>query len=135
MSDSKLPPVRNRERLIAALGYWPSFHDADVLSASREGDRCVVLLHVFRMTNEVDERGYFVLTGHHRVHLELTGVSECSLPSGYESDTLFELRFDGSEGAVTVSFNSVTDQDWRVSCREVCVIDVVPCGSRGELAR
>lgn len=134
MSEPKRPPVRNRERLVQAMGYWPSFHDANVLSASREGDRCVVHLHVFRMTNEVDERGYFVLTGHHRAHLEMTGVSECSLPAGYESDTLFELLIEGSEGAVTVTFNSVTDQHWRVTCREVCVSDVVPCGPRGELA-
>jgi hypothetical protein len=116
------------------MGYWPSFHDADVLSASRDGDRCVAILHVFQMTNEVDERGYFVLTRHHRVHLEMTGVSECSLPVGYDSDTLFELLIEGSEGALTVAFNSVTDQNWRVTCREVCVHDVVPCGPRGELA-
>jgi hypothetical protein len=134
LDESKLPPVENGELLVNAMGYWPSFHDAHVLSASLEGGRCEVLIYVFRMTDQVDDRGYFVLTGHHRVRLAMTGVAECTLPDGYDSDTLFELMIERAGEAVTVTFESVMDQDWRVTCREVVLLDVTPCGPRGKLA-
>lgn len=123
--------IGNKQLLVNAMGYWPSFHDANVLSASREGDQCEVLIHVFKMTNQVDERGYFVLTKHHRVRLWMKGVSKCSLPTEYRGDTLDELRFEFSEGGVTVSFDSVTDQDWQIDCREAGISEVVPCDSKG----
>jgi hypothetical protein len=66
--------------------------------------------------------------------MTMSGVSECSLPVGYEADTLFDLLIEGSEGAVTLTFSSVMEQDWRVTCREVFITAVVPCGPRGELA-
>ena len=84
------------------------------------------------MTNDVDARGYFVLTKHHRVRLVMNGVSECSLPERYEGDILFELLFERSDGSVTATFSSVTDQGWHATCREVVVSEVVPCGPGGE---
>jgi len=126
--------IRNRALLVEAMGCWPSFHDSHVLSARLDGERCEVTFHVFHMTNEVDARGYFVLTHHHRVRMTMSGVSECSLPVGYKTDTLFDLLIDGTEGAVTLTFSSVTDQDWSAGCREVSIDAVVPCGPRGELA-
>ncbi len=134
MDEGSLPPVRNCEFLVDALGFWPSFHDAHVLSASRAGDRCEVLIYVFRMTDKVDEQGYFVSADHHRVSFTMTGVSECTLPDNYEPDVLFELLFECSEDAVTATFSSVMDQDWRVRCRAVDLSNVVPCGPRGESA-
>jgi hypothetical protein len=134
MADSGSHRIRNRALLVEAMGCWPSFHDSHVLSARRDGDRCEVTVHVFHMTDDVDARGYFVLTHHHRVRMTMSGVSECSLPVGYEADTLFDLLIEGSEGAVTLTFSSVMEQDWRVTCREVFITAVVPCGPRGELA-
>lgn len=134
MDECSLPPVENRELLVEAMGAWPTFHDAHVLSASRDGERCEALLYVFRMTNQVDDRGYFVLTDHHRVSLAMIGVSECSLSANYESDILFELRIQGFGGNMTVEFDSVVDQSWHVRCQKVRLSDVVPCGPGGEPA-
>lgn len=134
MAEPSSHRIRNRALLVDAMGCWPSFHDSNVLSARRDGDSCEVTFHVFHMTNEVDARGYFVLTHHHRVRMTMSGVSECSLPVGYQTDTLFDLLIEGTEGAVTLTFSSVTDQDWSARCREVSIDAVVPCGPRGELA-
>ena len=62
----------------------------------------------------------------------MTGVSACSLPDDYVPDILFDLEVQRSAGAVTVSFDSVMGQDWCVTCQEVIVSDVAPCGPRGE---
>lgn len=131
MDERELAPIVGKELVVDALGYWPSFHDAHVLAAARKGDHCEVLLYVFHMTDQVDERGYFVLTKHHHVRLSMKGVSECSLPADYDGDILFELLFKNSRAAVTVIFSSVTDKDWEVTCEEVEISDVAPCGPRG----
>lgn len=134
MDDSCLPPVVNRELLVDAMGSWPSFHDANVLSAFRDGDCCEAVIHVFRMTNSVDKQGYFVLKNHHRVTLLMTGVSECSLPDDYSGDCLFELLFQRVRGNLVITFSSVTDQDWLVTCVEARLSSVVSCDPNGDPA-
>lgn len=134
MDESAASLVANRELLVEAMGHWPSFHDAHVLSASIDGDCCKAILHVFQMTDQVDEQGYFVLTKHHRVLFTMTGVSKCSLPKDYQGDTLFGMSIERSGEAVTVAFDSACcpGNSWAVTCREVALSEVAPCGPRGE---
>ena len=70
MTDSKAELFANSELLVNPMGYWPSFHDATVKEAFREGDVCRVLVHVFEMTDTVDSTGHLVLTKHHLVTIE-----------------------------------------------------------------
>lgn len=52
------------------FGYWPSLHDAEVLSADFQraiggsGPGLSVKVHAFEMTSEVNEKGYFKLIKH-----------------------------------------------------------------------
>jgi hypothetical protein len=81
--------VVGHEALLEWFGYWPSFHDAEVLTMlfNRRhvlyppGPRLEVRLHAFEMTKEVDNGGFYVL----RKHVVAT----------FEFDGLDELRFDG----------------------------------------
>lgn len=136
MGDSAMHIVGESELLVRAMGRWPSFHDATVVDAQLEHDRCRVMIHVFRMTDRVDDRGYYVLTDHHLVRFQMLGVSECSLPAGYDRDTLSELDIERSGGGVSVTFHSVIDPEfsWQVLCREVSLTEVVPCSAQGEPA-
>ena len=66
-------------RLVDVFGYWPSFHDAEVVSIrlDRHGDAGPVLealVHAFEMTRDVDAGGYFVLRHHVLVHLRFHEV-------------------------------------------------------------
>src|SRR5579871_2051209 len=64
--------IENQEALTRIFGDWPSFHDAEVLSLvlgrhgieDRPGPTLEARIHVFQMTGEVDERGYFRLGNH-----------------------------------------------------------------------
>lgn len=117
-----------------AMGHWPSFHDSHVLSAAVEGDICRVTVFVFLMTDRVNDRGCFVLTNHHKVYFEMSGVTECSL--GPTGDTILdELRVESAGEFQRVDFSSAIDpeEDWHVLCSKVRVTDVEPCGSRSEL--
>src|ERR1700754_933885 len=90
--------VRAGDLLVKAMGYWPSFHDAEVLKVTRTSDSCTVIIHVFEMTDQVDSAGYFVLRKHHLVELCLLGVQADSLPSHYDRGGLVGRRIkrDGS---------------------------------------
>jgi hypothetical protein len=118
---------------VAVMGYWPSFHDANVKEVVRQGESCRVVVHVFEMTAKVDSNGYFVLTKHHLVAIRMSGIAECTLPTNYKSYCLFGIDVERVDYGVKVVFESAIDPEstWHVSCREAAVMNVVPCDSRG----
>ncbi|HWL53124.1 MAG TPA: Imm50 family immunity protein [Chthoniobacteraceae bacterium] len=123
--------VKGSERLVEAMGGWPSFHDATVVDASCAADTFSVKLHVFAMTDKVDPAGYYILERHHLVSFRFLGVRTNTLPADYSRDCLFNLTFRRLEGMVQADFESHTDQDGSIVCTEVSVMDVLPY-SRGE---
>ena len=135
MDDDTSQLVTNSHLLVQAMGFWPSFHDANLLSAVRGRDTCRALAHVHEPTSEVDANGYSVLRGHHLVTLEMLGVSECTLPRDFDGDVLDHLAAVRLGELIDVRFESVIDPDrcWHVICQEVAIRDVVPCGPHGEL--
>lgn len=115
--------------LVAAMGRWPSFHDAEVLRIERIGDDLRVQVHVFEMTNRTyrkNGKDYFVLDKHHVVTFELRGVTTC--PAGADPDTLDRLHVERTATALQVTFESVIDPErtWTAECRELAVVAVTP---------
>ncbi len=74
--------IENSGAVTRIFGRWPTFHDAEVVSLhfDRAGDggyhgpTLDVKIHVFEMTNKVDERGYYVLKNHTDVTLRFLDV-------------------------------------------------------------
>jgi immunity protein 50 of polymorphic toxin system len=62
------------------FGYWPTFHDAEILSLhlNRHGTSSL-LIHTWEMTKKVDERGFYVLEKHIVVEFVLDDISELEL--------------------------------------------------------
>ena len=59
------PDIPGAQDVIAWFGYWPTFHDAEVLSISFDRlSGCLVSVHAFEMTTEVDRSGRYVLVKH-----------------------------------------------------------------------
>jgi hypothetical protein len=120
--------VEGSELLVAVMGYWPAFHDANVLRVERSGDTLTVVVHVFQMTSEVDARGHFVLTKHHLVTFELLGVIADTLPEKYDGDILFELAAERAEEGVVIAFVSVIGPEWswQARCARVRIAALEP---------
>jgi len=57
------------------FGYLPDFHDAKVRCMEFSAGAGVVEIEAFRMTSEVDEKGYFILDRQALVTLNLSGVT------------------------------------------------------------
>jgi hypothetical protein len=112
--------------LVNAMGYWPSFHDAEVAEVSRTSDSCTVSIHVFENTDQIDSAGYFVLRNHHLVELCMSGVQANSLPSTYTGDVLDRLGFHREGSYVRVNFESHRDRGGEVLYKDVLIKSVSP---------
>ena len=104
------------EKLTNIFGRWPSFHDAEVHEVHLERDhvdtyarvhefpRLTVRVHLWVMTNDVDQKGYYVLTNHTLVRIGF-----------YDVD-----NFDPSFGI-----------DATFTCQRIEIIEAVRCDAQG----
>src|SRR5690349_11947433 len=102
--------VEGADQLERWFGAIPSFHDAGVEALTLSaGDGATLRLRAFRMTDEVDDRGYFVLDKHAHVTFRLTGLTVVELDDFDTGSVLrqlqivrvgerFELIFDSHVG-------------------------------------
>ena len=81
------PIIPGAADVVAHFGYWPTFHDAEVLSVTLDCDRgATVAIHCFHMTRDVEPSGHYRLEKHSLVTFHLEGfpvnefgISETSL--------------------------------------------------------
>ncbi|WP_082559576.1 MULTISPECIES: Imm50 family immunity protein [unclassified Lysobacter] len=129
METSQL--VENGKALVEAMGYWPSFHDANVLATHSDAGAFTVTVHLFAMTDQVDSAGYYALEKHHRVTIVMHDMQSSSLPPGYSDDCLASLSFSRVGDLLQVDFESHMDQDGTVLCNKVEIASIIPCDSKG----
>src|SRR5687767_6800327 len=113
-SDIPTPTyIGNHETLLAAYGYWPSFHDAPLLSFEHDAGGATVNLevHTAEMTPETDERGYFRYVKHYLTRFSFVGVDDLAIQQFDIPNTIFEMTFSPSSdfestGRFTVEIES-----------------------------
>ncbi len=73
----EVPDIPGAADVVTWFGYWPRFHDAEVLSIKLDRfSGCEVVIHAFETTPEIDARGYFVLAKHAIVTFSLEGFPQ-----------------------------------------------------------
>src|SRR6266571_6217124 len=74
------------------FGYWPRFHDAEIVSLhlNRRGPSSL-LIHTWEMTNKVEERGFYVLEKHVLVEFVLEDILELELGGFSNQNVVFGL--------------------------------------------
>ena len=135
------------EKLTTVFGYWPSFHDSEVIwfhldrrpDGEGQGPTVEAMIRAFEITSEVGPGGFLVLRHHVLVHFRFREAVELELDGFNCQNALFgltiadirdrqlerihfQVRFDSSFG-LGVSFQ----------CREVEVLSVEPCDQDGVL--
>src|SRR5665213_3244258 len=91
----ELKAIDGAEQLYAWFGDWPSFHDAEVieLHLSRRSSSSLAI-HTWKMTSEVDVKGYYVHTKDVVVEFVLNGISDLSLNGFSHQNVIFGLAVD-----------------------------------------
>lgn len=136
--------ILGSEKLTAIFGYWPSFHDAEVLEmhvwrgkADPEATRhfvpqLTVKIHLWEMTAEINETGYFKLRHHTLVTLLFHGVDDFSMSGFNHQNAIFALkiiqqtRVDGPSPFFEVEFLPSYGVAALFTCAQIEVLEVVP---------
>lgn len=132
--------IENQEALTRIFGDWPSFHDAEVLSLlldrhgfeDRPGPTLEAKIHLFQMTGEVDERGYFRLRNHTLVVLRFFQVDGLKLEGFNHQNVLRELSIEDISSRqmedikFKVHFSSAFGLEASFLCRAVAVVSTEP---------
>jgi hypothetical protein len=138
--------IAGAEQLVAAFGYWPSFHDAEVLWLRLDrrshgggyGPTLEALVHAFEMTSAVGGDGHFVLRQHVLVHLRFHEAVELWLDGFNHQNALLGLRLtevrDRQMERVSweVEFDPAHGIGASFQCHAVEVVSVIPCSDAGE---
>jgi len=139
--------VFNHELVVTAFGYWPSFHDSEVISLLMDrrkilfdtvhNARIELVVHAFEMSAQVDEKGYFVLNKHHLVHFEFETVDEVRLQGFNHQNALMSLVFEelprdaAGNHSFKVGLNDAFGIGGEFTSSEGRVLSVIPCDYEG----
>lgn len=106
--------------VISWFGFLPDFHDAKVTRMGFSAGAGVIEIDAFRMTSEVDEKGYFILDRQASVSLNLTGVTgiimSCDPNPGIEA---LGIRRLASEVDIPAEI-AATVGDFEIAFDDVC---------------
>jgi hypothetical protein len=138
-----LEHITGADRLTSRFGGWPSFHDAEVVRLVMERDGAIgpsaeMVVHVWLMTDKVDDRGYYVLEKHTLVRFRFERIAAIRLAGFNYQNVLFGLEVAAETVEGEQAFRVTLDSSYGLSgslvCGRVVVADVSPCNDRGEPA-
>jgi hypothetical protein len=131
--------IYGAELVTAIFGYWPSFHDAEVVRMALErtgnyetGPTLLADVHTFEMTPDIDAQGRYVLRHHTLVSLRFDGVQDLELNSFNNQNAVSGIAFTeiGSpalpEPSYEIVFEGAHGVEATFRCREVMVVSVRP---------
>jgi hypothetical protein len=136
-------PIAGADRVTSIFGYWPSFHDAEVIDLRLHrgdirdiGPALIAKIHAFEMTKEVSASGSYVCRHHCVVTMRFAGIEDLELDGFNHQNALMGLNISGTfsdtKAGLEVSFENAFGLDATFSCRSIEVVNVeslIPPGS------
>jgi hypothetical protein len=99
--------VTGAQELFDWFGYWPDFHDAEIIRLRLEaGAPSSVVVHTWEMTNEVDAKGFYELRKHVVVEFAIEAISTINLQDPWDHSILLDLGVDKTETGFRLSFSA-----------------------------
>jgi len=141
--------IAGSEKLTQIFGQWPSFHDAEVIDVNLWRGRVhpdkglwefpvlTVKVHLWKMTREVDSKGYFICENHTLCTLVFREVADLSMTGFNHQNAIFDLEIERKERDrppslyFAVRFDPSFGIDSSFECLQIEVADAVPCGDDG----
>lgn len=114
--------------LVDWFGFEHDMHDAEVQSIHlrHPPDKSFISIRAFRMTAEVDDRGYFVLDRHAMVTFQLEGVKAVQTENWEFCSTLMNVDWELSEGLHRLTLVSVMDGSETILTAQRITVSVEP---------
>jgi hypothetical protein len=119
---SGYPDIQGASELYQWFGYWPTFHDAKLVEFSELPDKCIrCKLLTWRITREVDEKGYFIHDHHIGVTLLMRSVRSTVLERFAIPNTVLELEIKPIPDGFELIFDDVCDGTATVRVRTASI--------------
>ena len=123
--------ITNHEAVIQCFGYWPSFHDAEVLKVTFEansgyGASVTFLLETHEFVNELDSRGYYKQVNNCRIELNFTGINEMHFEDFSHQNIIFGLEFKEAGECIECAFDSSVGLVASILAEEAIVLSLAP---------
>jgi hypothetical protein len=90
---TELKAIDGAEELYQWFGFWPSFHDAEVVSLrlNRRAPSSLII-HTWEMTKEVDEQGYYGTVKHIVVEFIMDRITALTINDFSAQNVIFGLN-------------------------------------------
>ncbi|MDJ0366612.1 Imm50 family immunity protein [Hymenobacter sp. H14-R3] len=113
------------------FGYWPDFHDAEVMKVTFEAlptlrSAVTFTINAFEMTNKVTEKGYFKLTKRCQIEIQLTGIKKLNFNYFSFQNVLFELWLEKQGSDIKAVFSSSVGMEAAIVAEEALILSLVP---------
>jgi hypothetical protein len=119
---AELEPITGARELYDWFGFWPSFHDPEVikLHLNRRGPSCLAI-HTWEMTKRVDSKGYYELEKHVVVEFILEDVAALSLEGFSKQNVIFGLAIDKIETGFPLTLDPCYGLSGTIEARSVSI--------------
>jgi hypothetical protein len=102
----ELATIDGARELFDWFGYWPSFHDAEIVRLDlRRREPSTLDVATWEMTKETDARGYFVLAKHVVVTFVLDEVANLELSGFSHQNVVFGIDVEIEDGKFRLSIS------------------------------
>jgi len=100
--------IINGNSLVDKFGYWPDFHDFEILRLKMDRSGPFIAMHIygFRTLKEIDEKGYFKKTNECVITLRFNSISEVVLENFNQQNVLSELTFEERDGLLKTTIST-----------------------------
>jgi hypothetical protein len=128
---TELKDIGGAQELFDWFGYWPNFHDSTVLSFQLNLTGSSHLrVHTWQMTNQVDERGFFILTKHVVVEFILDDISRLDLEGFNGQDVILGLAVSKVDSGFKLTIDPCCKLGGEIIAERIAV-QLFPCEPTG----
>ena len=117
-----VPSIPGADALAVWFGSWPSFHDAEIHELHLDRQRVSWLkIHTWRMTDRVDDKGYYVLEKHVMVTFNLKGVTTLVLDDFSHQNVISELVIEQVRDGLVMTLEPCYGLSGMIEAKEISI--------------
>jgi len=117
-----LDDIPGATELFSWFGYWPSFHDAEIVSLTLNRIGVSTLqVYAYHMTNELDDRGYYVLEKHVHVNFRMEEIFSLELFDFNLQNVIFGLILSRVEEGFEIKLDPCSGMSGTVASKRLSI--------------
>jgi hypothetical protein len=115
-----LTGIEGADSLYDWFGYWPDFHDAEVISLYlNRASESSLLIHTWEMTSDMDNRGQYISAKHVVVEFLLEGILDAHLEGFNHQNAIFGLEIQKTDAGFRLVLGACHGLSGSIESKEI----------------